>query len=213
MEAQPVPVILVHGLWMGGWAMSWLAHELREAGFAPHSLSYDSVRGGIDEHVGRLRAEVERDSRDGAEQVHLIGHSMGGVVVLRYLASGPSARKGRALLLGTPARGSQAALAFERQPWGPMMLGESRGLWQGAFESSVPDGAEVAAIAGDEPFGLGPMFVSLSAPSDGVVTIDETRLDGLRAHRVLNVSHTGMLLSRDVARQAVAFLRDGKFLP
>jgi pimeloyl-ACP methyl ester carboxylesterase len=209
------PVILVHGLWMGGWAMSWLAHELRQAGFAPDSLSYESVRGTLDEHVGRLRERIEQLSAHHARvPVHLVGHSMGGVVILRALADAALASQaGRIVLLGTPARGSQAARAFEAQPWGSALLGNSRDLWRSPFPCAIAPGLEVAAIAGDEPFGLGPLFVSLPAPSDGVVTVEETRIDGLRAHRVLHVSHTGMLVSREVAQLSAIFIQTGGFPP
>jgi pimeloyl-ACP methyl ester carboxylesterase len=207
------PVILVHGLWMGGWAMSWLAHELRQAGFEPDSLSYESVRGTLEEHVARLRQCIEQlSAQHGRAPIHLIGHSMGGVVVLRALAEEALARQaGRVVLLGTPARGSQAARAFEAQPWGSALLGHSRELWRSPFPCVIAPSLEVAAIAGDEPFGLGPLFVSLPSPSDGVVTVEETRIDGLRDHRVLHVSHTGMLVSREVAQFSATFIRTGRF--
>jgi len=201
-------VLLVHGLWFGGWSMSWLCHRFREAGFTTEALSYDSFTGAPEEHVARLAQAV--GSCVGT--VHLIGHSMGGVVVLRYLlGSSRPARAGRAVLLGTPARGSQAALAFERQPWGRTLLGKSIGLWRSAFPEAIDGGLEIGSIAGSEPFGLGALFVSLPPPSDGVVTVDETRIPGLRDHIVLPVSHTGMLFSNAVAHQATAFLRTGRF--
>jgi pimeloyl-ACP methyl ester carboxylesterase len=206
--------LLVHGLWVGSWSMSWLAHALRDRGYDAHTLSYESVTGSIDQHLDRLDAEVQRLA-EGGRSVHLVGHSMGGVVILRYLLE--KARKssrravGRIVLLGTPARGSRAALEFEHQPWGHMLLGESLPLWHSAFPQSINSGMEVGAIAGNTPFGLGALFVSLPAPSDGVVTVEETRIDGLSDHRVLDVSHTGMLFSREVADQAAAFLNDGRF--
>jgi hypothetical protein len=41
--------------------------------------------------------------------------------------------------------------------------------------------------------------------------VEETRLPAMRDHIVLNVSHSGMLVSRAVAHQIDAFLRDGAF--
>jgi len=201
-------VLLVHGLWMGGWSMGWLSHKLREAGFVTEAVSYDSFSGAPREHVERLAQAAGSCSGT----VHLIGHSMGGVVVLLYLmglARPPAA--GRAVLLGTPARGSQAALAFERQPWGPVLLGKSIDLWRSAFPSGIDGALEVGALAGNEAFGLGPLFVSLPPPNDGVITVDETRIPGLRDHMVLPVSHTGMLVSNAVAHQTTTFLRTGRF--
>ena len=68
-------------------------------------------------------------------------------------------------------------------------------------------------IAGDLAFGAGQLFGKLGAPSDGTVTVEETQIEGAADRVVLHVSHTGMLLSSRVARQAGAFLRTGRFEP
>ncbi len=207
-SASRETVLLVHGLWMGGWSMGWLGHKLRAAGFHTEAVSYDSFTHAPGEHVERLAHAI--GSCDGA--VHLVGHSMGGVVILKYLLGPDRSRfAGRAVLLGAPVRGSQAALAFERQPWGPMLLGRSIDLWRSVFPEGIDGALDVGAIAGSEAFGLGTLFVSLPDPSDGVVTVGETRIPGLRDHIVLPVSHTGMLVSNAVAHQAEAFLRTGRF--
>jgi pimeloyl-ACP methyl ester carboxylesterase len=194
---------------MGTWIMSLLAHELRTQGFETRSVSYDSVSAPPEEHVRRLAEQLaDVESR----VLHFVAHSMGGLITLRYLISEHRpGSAGRTVLLGTPARGSQAALEFGRQPWGPLMLGKSAELWQSALPDAVPAGLEVGAIAGSEPFGLGALLVDLPGASDGVVTVEETRIEGLRDHIVLPVSHTGMLMSRPVAEHTGTFLRTGAF--
>ena len=52
---------------------------------------------------------------------------------------------------------------------------------------------------------------SLKAPNDGTILIEETDFEGASDRVVLRVSHTGMLFSAGVARQAGAFLRTGRF--
>ena len=59
--------------------------------------------------------------------------------------------------------------------------------------------------------GLGRLFADLNADHDGTVLVEETKLPGAKDHIVLNTSHTSMLFSPEVAQQAVAFLRDGRF--
>ena len=51
----------------------------------------------------------------------------------------------------------------------------------------------------------------MPAPNDGVVTVTETECEAACHRIVLPINHTGMLLSRRVARQTGAFLRDGRF--
>jgi hypothetical protein len=74
-------------------------------------------------------------------------------------------------------------------------------------------GREIAVISGSLPLGIGRVVApDLPAPSDGVVSVSETRLTSMRDHIVLNVNHSGMLVSRAVARQICAFLREGAFV-
>ena len=47
---------------------------------------------------------------------------------------------------------------------------------------------------------------------DGTVAVAETRLDGARDHIIMPTTHTGMLISRNVAEQIGSFLRRGEFL-
>ena len=51
----------------------------------------------------------------------------------------------------------------------------------------------------------------LPEPNDGIVAVAETVIPGERDRIILPVSHSGMLVSRAVATQAAAFLRNGKF--
>ena len=45
----------------------------------------------------------------------------------------------------------------------------------------------------------------------GTVALSETRADGLKDELTLSVTHTGLLYSAEVARQAVRFLQTGAF--
>jgi hypothetical protein len=78
--------------------------------------------------------------------------------------------------------------------------------------TKLPAGREVGVIAGCQPYGLGRLLGGLHKPHDGAVAVHETQLAGARAHLVLPVSHTSMVCSREVARQAAVFLRYGRFL-
>ena len=78
-------VVLIHGLWMTGTEMRVLGGRLEESGFRVRYFRYRSWRGGLAQAAGALREFVE--ATDG-ERVHLVGHSLGGVVISKMLEGG-----------------------------------------------------------------------------------------------------------------------------
>jgi len=55
------------------------------------------------------------------------------------------------------------------------------------------------------------MMGALDGESDGTVGLAETRLPGLADHCVVPVSHSGLVLSPEVATLTADFLRQGRF--
>jgi pimeloyl-ACP methyl ester carboxylesterase len=197
------PVILLHGLWMRGYAMVLLARRLRAAGFAPEIVEYFTLLNTPEKAAEKIR---QRMLRHGGRQVHLVGHSLGGLVSL--LATCDDAPAGRTVCLGSPLRGSQSARRMSR--FAPVLIGKSgrrliAGLdaWTGA--------REVGVIAGNLPRGLGRIAGRLDGENDGTVTVAETKLPGITDHLVMPSSHTGLPFSAACADQVIAFLRTGGF--
>lgn len=201
-------VVLAHGLWMGKTVWLPLACRLRGQGFDVAAFSYPSVRQGLEASARALEA-FARAQR--AHRLHFIGHSLGGLVVLRMLCGARDLPVGRVVLLGTPVAGCLAAQQLGRSTTGRMLRGAALPQWRPEHADAVLERVEVAAIAGTRRFGLAPLFVQLPAPNDGAVTVDETRLPRLADHLVLPVTHTGLIMSRRVAREVIAFLRNGRF--
>jgi pimeloyl-ACP methyl ester carboxylesterase len=206
-----VAVVFVHGLWMTGHEAFWLRRRVARAlGAQDRRFSYPSVSATVADNAAALGRFVAGTA---ADTVHLVGHSLGGVVILKLFEDGAVAPPpGRIVLLGSPVRGSGAARSFAGWAVGRRMLG--RGLTAEVFEPRPrrwTGGRELGVIAGDRARGFGRLVGRLPPPNDGVVMVDETRLTGASAHRVVHSSHSGMLFSRDVARHTAAFLRDGHF--
>jgi pimeloyl-ACP methyl ester carboxylesterase len=204
----PDAVVLLHGAWMNRLVMAYLTHALRIRGLAAHSLTYRTRTDTLEEHLDRLAARVA--SLD-APRVHLVGHSLGGLLVLRYLQRGHDERVHRAVLLGAPVTGCRAALALARWPSGRVLLGRSLALWREPVNASLGSGIEVGVIAGTRPLGLGRIVARLPKQNDGVVCVDETRFPAMRDHIALPVAHTEMLVSPAVARLTTTFLKTGAF--
>jgi pimeloyl-ACP methyl ester carboxylesterase len=201
-------VLLLHGAWMNRWVMSYLALALRREGFAAQTLSYRTMRDTLEEHLLHMATRIAVLE---APRVHLVGHSLGGVIVLRYLQRGADKRVRRAVLLGAPVAGCRAAEDLARHAGGELLLGKSLGVWREPVDVSVAPRFEIGAIAGTVALGLGRMVTRLPKPNDGVVCVDETKFPALRDHLALPVGHTLMLASPSIARQTAAFLRTGAF--
>jgi pimeloyl-ACP methyl ester carboxylesterase len=193
---------------MNSWVMAYLAFALRREGFAVQALSYRTMRGTLAEHLASV---AERVAALEAPRVHLVGHSLGGVIVLRYLQRGADQRVMRTVLLGAPVAGCRAAAGLARRAGGKFLLGKSISVWREPVDVSVDPRFEIGAIAGTRALGLGRMVTHLPKPNDGVVCLDETQFPALRDHLALPVGHTLMLASPRVARQTAAFLRTGAF--
>jgi pimeloyl-ACP methyl ester carboxylesterase len=144
--------------------------------------------------------------------VHLVGHSLGGVVVLETLEREAELPPGRTVLLGSPVQGSRAVRSIAAWSVGPQLLGAlvvAELAREHHRNCRMP--REIGLIAGSRSVGLGRLFSALPQPNDGTICVDETQLLGATEHLVLDVSHTGMLMSLAVAREVVAFLQSGKF--
>jgi pimeloyl-ACP methyl ester carboxylesterase len=204
-------IILLHGLWMRGFALSLLHRRLMEAGFRVHRFDYLSVAAQQARILQRLHEQVA-SLADGGGTVHLVGHSLGGLLALRLCAASAGALPpGRIVCLGSPLKGSAAARRFAGLGrGGEVLLGHNRELLEHGLER-WNGMRELGVIAGSMPLGLGAMLGQVEGLHDGTVAVEETRLPGLADHCVVETSHTGLLFSQDVARQTTRFLQSGRF--
>ena len=208
-------VVCLHGIWSHGAGMYLIKRHLeREYGMQALLFTYPSVTGTLDENADLLRRFIEENE---LESAHIVGHSLGGVVALRMFANYPDAVPGRLVCLGSPLCGSRAGRFVQSLDWAEPILGHS--LPEGVLENTANEwGTEVCrhrdvgVVAGRIPLGIGQISGKFKEPNDGTVAVSETMLDGARDHVVLTVSHTGMLISKNVADQAGAFLKRGHFL-
>jgi pimeloyl-ACP methyl ester carboxylesterase len=208
-------VVYVHGLWLNGWESLLLRRRLsQELNCDALSFRYSSVGMGLRENSRSLAtflAQIRADS------LHLVGHSMGGLVILELFEDVGAGRAaalppGRIVLLGAPVRGSLAARNLAQLPLGRRILGlTAHEVLLPERDRRWPGVRDLGVIAGDLPVGFGRFMGPFSAPSDGTVLLRETHLMGAKAYLVLRTTHSGMVYSPLVARQVAAFLRDGHF--
>ena len=185
--------------------MRLLARRLRRAGFETRCFGYPS-RDPVEANARRLSAWLAEQGLTGARAPHFVAHSLGGLVLAHFLARQPPPSPPRMVLLGTPLHGSGVARQLARLRIGRWLLGGAltAGLLGGA--PGLPPG-RILLIAGRRAIGPGRLVPGgLAGPSDGTVAVAETRSPALADHRILPVNHFGMLISRQVADETIAFL-------
>jgi len=203
-------VVLLHGLWMPSVVMARLGQHLARlsADRQVRLFGYPSLRADLDGNIQSLFEFVESLE---AEAVHLVGHSLGGLLILKMLNSHPPSRVGRVVCLGSPLRGSSAGTRIQSLPGGKVFAGKS--LVQ-ALDKPLPEWKgewPLGVIAGSMGVGLGRLVEQLQAPHDGTISVSETRLPGISDHLVLPLNHSGLVFSPEVARQTDYFLSHGSF--
>jgi triacylglycerol lipase len=181
-----------------------------------HNLDYPSRTVSLPELGERWLPERLRELEvDRAPRLHFVTHSMGALIVRRYLATRRPANLGRVVMIAPPNRGSAVADHLRRWRLFHWCIGRNLavlGTAPDSFWRSLPPRAdyELGVIAGCRalnPFGR----FWLERPHDGTVAVASTLLEGQSDHLLLPANHTGILLRRDTAVQVVAFLRTGRF--
>ena len=189
----PETVVLVHGIWMTSLELLLLARRLRRCGYRTLRFRYRSLLRPVRQNAACLARRVRQLP---AGKIHLVGHSLGGLVMLQALQDHPDLITGRIVLLGSPVRGSAVARCVAGRRVLRWLIGRSgeQGLlgggpcWRGWQSLGV--------IAGRRSLGIGRLMGGLSGANDGVVNLEETSIEGARGGIVVESTHMGLLTSR-----------------
>lgn len=189
--------------------MLYLERQLSYQGFTVHSMHYASVRQNIAENTRQLHQKIQALK---LSNLHIVAHSLGGIIAMRLLQQFPDLPPGRVVMLGTPLNGSYIAKRLMNWPLVNRVLENSMadGLdGQSALPRSV--NREIGMIAGNSRAGLGILVGGLPEDSDGTVLLSETQHPMLKEHITLDISHTGMVFSQKIAHLVGNFLNTGRF--
>ncbi len=204
-------VVFVHGAIVNGWEMALLRHRCRQLGYRTRQFHYHSMLNGLDENVRSLKAFL---SETEGKVLHVVGHSMGGVLTRHVFEKMPDPRPGRLIAIGSPFLDCWVAHRYARaksyiglELTGRTVKDHIKGpidpFWRGTRDFGV--------IAGTYPLGAGTIFHDLPKINDGVVLWDETRLHSITDHVTYRINHFGLLLSKRCTAQVARFLATGVF--
>lgn len=203
-------VLLLHGVLMNSVEMLYLQRQLEISGFNVHNFFYPSVRKNVAENTQSLCNKIHELNLD---QMHIVAHSMGGIMSMHLLEHCENLPMGRIVMLGTPLNGSYTANKVIGWPLVNQLLGKSMpdGL-DGSFELPETTDREIGMIAGsNDSLGFGMLFGGMPEKSDGTVLLSETQHSILKEHIVVDTTHTGMIFSSKTAELVVRFLENGSF--
>jgi pimeloyl-ACP methyl ester carboxylesterase len=110
--AASTPIILLHGYFHNRSAFVIMRRSLRKFGFrSVDTMNYNVIGHDVQELAHQLAAHVDEIlEQTGGTHVHLIGHSLGGLVARYYIQKlGGHEKVHTCVTLGTPHRGTHAA--------------------------------------------------------------------------------------------------------
>ena len=208
-------VVLLHGLNRSMRAMGDMAEAFQDAGYATVNVDYPSQQGTVESLAPTVIGLGVTDCRDeGAETIHFVTHSMGGILLRFAQQQSAIPDIGRVVMLGPPNQGSE--VIDEMRDWpGAEIISGPAGMQLGTDEDSMPSRLgpvdfELGIIAG---VGSINPWMSRILPDydDGKVSVERTRVLGMADFMIVDSSHRYLMNSETVIKNTVAFIQTGTF--
>jgi len=190
-------VVLLHGLGRTRRSLARLDRGLVEAGFTTARLDYPSTRKPVQEHAATV-AEL-LDHLPTPRKLSFASHSLGGLIVRQLLNYDSAWRASieRIVMVAPPNQGASLAASLDKANVMRGILGPSFGQIAEGFATTLPvPEVPVAIFAGDVA----------GVAGDGLVSVDETRLEGASEHHIVPAIHTFLMNHPAVIRGAISFL-------
>lgn len=204
-------VILLHGIFRSAQSVRWLGRQVAGDEFLPIAMDYPSTQISIAASAEYLHSVISQ--LEGIDEIHLVAHSLGGLVVRAYLAEYADPRLRRLVMIGTPNQGAEMADLLQgnwlyRGLFGPAGRELARDP-QGLIPTLPTPTFEFAVIAGarGQPEGWNRL---IPGDDDGTVTVESTKLVGAVDFATVPALHTFLIGDPQVADMTKRFLREGR---
>ena len=207
--------ILVHGITKDSSSMADMARALSDRGYHTVNLDYPSREHPIEvlatETIPRGLAACEEA---GAQPVHFVAHSMGGLLVRYYFEKRDVSAIASVVMLGTPNQGSRLGNFLSCIPWIKDFNGPA-GKQMGIDPRSVPSRLgpvrfPLGVVAGTRSFN--PLFAAIiDGDDDGRVGLPSTYVEGTCARVTYPLTHDALSDDPRVIDQVVTYLETGTF--
>jgi len=195
-DVYNTPIVQVHGYFHNRSGFFFMSRELRAEGFRwIHGMNYNPLRSGVPELADWFRKHVEDVMRiSGAKRVHVVGHSLGGVIARWYIQElGGEKHVDHCVTIGTPHHGTMAAF-----------------LGPGPAARDMRPGSEVVQRL-EKGFAKSKvMYVNLYSDLDFLIIPSSSALlpERRNVHQDLigDLGHTSLLVSQELIDQITSHL-------
>lgn len=207
-QNMPTNIVILHGLYMHGVVMKPLSEKLRNLGHQTKIVTYNSLNIEQETLFSTIDAALKPNCRN-----ILVGHSLGGIVIKNYLSSRqPNVHDiSHVVAIGSPLRGASIVTRIKHLGLGKM-LGNSPEFGLNEHQDRWVFPQPLGSIAGTVPIGARPILMKdITTQSDGTVTVEETTIDGMQDHLLINHSHTSLIYNQQVAEQIDHFIQHDQF--
>ncbi|EGU43407.1 acetyltransferase/hydrolase [Vibrio ichthyoenteri ATCC 700023] len=189
--------------------MQPLSRKLRELGFDTQTITYNSIAIDQDSIFEKIDGALSSDMTN-----LLVGHSLGGLVIKHYLASRRPSTEiiSHIVTIGTPIKGASIVERIKQLGFSSI-LGNAPQHGLNLHDDRWEFPQKLGCIAGTLPLGARTLLMmDNSIQSDGTVTVDETKIDGMTDHIQTPRSHTSLIYSAFVPKQIQHFSQHDMFL-
>lgn len=209
-------VILLHGLARTSKSMQPLAAALVAANYRVVNQDYPSRKFPVAQLAIKAIPPALADCRaQAAPRIHFITHSLGGILLRQYLATNIIPELGRVVMFAPPNQGSQVVDKLKNLPGFTLMNGPA-GQELGTNAQSIPQQLgpvtfDLGVIAGTRSINW-ILSLYLPNPDDGKVSLENTKIEGMRDFIALPVSHPFIMKDKTTIRQSLYYLQQGHFI-
>jgi len=197
-------VVLVHGLGGSRLDMWPLGRRLKRLGYSVRNWGYRSVGQRIETHAGRLGNDLMAICADMPNgKIHLVTHSMGGIIARTMFANHNFDNLGRVVMLAPPHQGSHVARKLV--PYIGWLTPSLQQLsdTEDSYVNQLPNSFQLKGIE----FGI------VEATKDRVIIQGGVLLDGYRDYGRVEGHHGIMPWYPQAIQLAEDFLVHGSFRP
>ncbi|MDD5628220.1 MAG: hypothetical protein PHU21_04085 [Elusimicrobia bacterium] len=199
-------IVFLHGMGRTRVSMAILAMRFQSAGYQTLSFPYSQKGSTLDEISTAMSVFLAKKVR--TAHYHLVGHSLGNIVIRSALRRSLRPGLGRIVMLAPPNRPAQLARLLQENRLYRWLSGDSgQQIAQDGFYKTLPvPPVEFGVIAGDKGQKL-----TFAKPNDGVLEVEATKLPGMKDFVIVHHTHTWLMNSKDTFDLCRRFLESGAF--